>query len=285
MAVNFYNFDRHFAIYLLYLEKRISLVLTMQKRTLILVGVIVVLALVGVAILGSRQGAIQEPSGIEPVAGPALPPSEEQDVDSVEVVEDGGLPAQATLATDEELQRLQEFLDANDNVAIVEQAAFLIDSEDALRREEAIDALTWVSTPQAGRVLLPSLRHPDPATAEQALSSLTHILNTLGTQIVEDPESGELLASDEGGLSVEGLEQTFDLWVDAGKSVGSVDDLETLLIPLSGMDVKFAVPVLVELTEGLSGPMREKAAEYLDMATNSSGVTNREEAALWLQQQ
>ena len=46
----------------------------MQKRTLILVGVIVVLALVGVAILGSRQGAIQEPSGMEPVAGPELPP-------------------------------------------------------------------------------------------------------------------------------------------------------------------------------------------------------------------
>ena len=186
---------------------------------------------------------------------------------------------------DEELLRLQEFLDANDNEAILEQAQFLLESEEPQRRSEAIDALVWVSTPQAGMVMVPALRNQDEETSKQAVAAMSHILTTLATQVVEDSQTGELVASDEDGLSTEGLEEAFDLWVAACQAVDNADDLEHLLIPLSGMDDSFSVPVLVELVETLSGEMREKAAHYLDITTNSDGVTNREGAMLWLQEQ
>ena len=61
---------------------------------------------------------------MELAAGPVPSSLETHEVDFVEVVEGDGLPAQTTLATDEELQRLQEFLDSNDNESILEQATF-----------------------------------------------------------------------------------------------------------------------------------------------------------------
>ena len=202
-----------------------------------------------------------------------------------DAVEDKSTVVPESLSVDEELLRLQEFLDANDNESIVAQAEFLLDSEDPQRREEAIDALVWVSTPQAGMALVPALRNQDEETSKQAVSAMSHILTTLATQVVADSKTGELVASDEDGLSTEALGEAFDLWVAACQAVDNADDLEHLLIPLSGMDDNFSVPVLVELVETLSGEKREKAAEYLDMTTNRDGVTNREEAMIWLQEQ
>ena len=193
------------------------------------------------------------------------------------------------LPPDEEIERLQEYLDANDNDAIVEQASFLAESEDPRRREEAIDALMWVSTPKAGMALLPLLRDQDEETYQAALSAMAHILNTIGTQIGDDSATGELVVGgsgdDKAGLDEDELQESFELWVAACMALDNADDLEFLLISLTGLDVKFSVPVLVEVLEGTTGEMQEKAAWYLDVATNSDGVTNRDEAMLWLQEQ
>lgn len=198
------------------------------------------------------------------------------------------------LPPDEEIERLQEFLDANDNEAIVEQARFLAESEDPRRREEAIDALVWVSTPQAGMALLPLLRDQDEETSQAALSAMSHILSTIGTRIYDDSETGELVSvggggddddDDDTGLSDEDLQENYDLWVAACVATNDADDLEMLLIQLTGLDVKFSVPVLLDVMDKTTDEKHEKAVWYLDVATNSDGVTNREEAMLWLQEQ
>ncbi|MBR4517776.1 MAG: HEAT repeat domain-containing protein [Victivallales bacterium] len=263
----------------------------MQKPHIFLFGVIVVLGLVGAALLGTRRTV--RPVSIEPSLSSV--PSVEHGIGDEEVevgqeplpeaMKDKSAAVPENFTVDEEVLRLQEFLDANDNESIVAQAEFLLDSEDSQRREEAIDALVWVSTPQAGMALVPALRNQDEETSKQAVSAMSHILSTLATQVVADSQTGELVASDEDGLSTEALGEAFDLWVAACQAVDNADDLEHLLIPLSGMEDNFSVPVLVELVETLTGEKREKAAEYLDMTTNRDGVTNREEAMLWLQAQ
>lgn len=185
---------------------------------------------------------------------------------------------------DPEIERLQEFLDENDNESILAQASFLAESEDEQRRIEAIDALIWVATPQAARTLLPLLGDSNPEIAEQALNGLRHILNTISLHINEDAATGELAVSEEEGslMTDELLQESYDLWLAACKATQSADDLDTLLISLSGLDVKFCVPLLVDILENATGEKRDVVLEHLDIATNRDGVTNREEAALWL---
>ena len=101
---------------------------------------------------------------------------------------------------------------------------------------------------------------------------------------VYDAETGELAVSEEEGslMTDELLQETYDLWLAACKAAKNADDLDTLLISLSGLDVKFCVPLLVDVLESTTGEMHNVALEHLDIATNRDGVTNREEAALWL---
>ena len=209
------------------------------------------------------------------------PVEEENDMEMQEAYDEF---ASASEPSDPEIERLQEFLDDNDNESILAQAAFLAESEDEQRRIEAIDALIWVSTPQAARTLLPLLNDSNPEIAAQALNGLGHILNTISLHINEDAETGELVVSeDEGSLMTdEMLQETYDLWLAACKAAQSADDLDTLLISLSGLDVKFCVPLLVDVLESTTGEKHNVVLEHLDIATNRDGVTNREEAALWL---
>ena len=256
-----------------------------SKRVYLLSAVIAVALLALLVLLRSRTPESQEPG---------LPPPTAVDDSGTEAVEvETDLKMQDTgdefaQANDEpkdpEIERLQEFLDDNDNESILAQAAFLAESEDEQRRIEAIDALVWVSTPQAARTLLPLLDDNNPEIAVQALHGLGHILNTISLHVNEDAETGELAVSEEEGslMTDELLQETYDLWLAACKAAKNADDLDTLLISLSGLDVKFCVPLLVDVLESTTGEMHNVALEHLDIATNRDGVTNREEAALWL---
>ena len=204
--------------------------------------------------------------------------------------------------SDEEINRLRDFMDANDTAAIIEQASFLASCNDTHRRAEAIEALLWVSTPKAGMALLPLLHDSDEAIADGAFYALQHVLSTVSVQINGDVETGELtigVTHDDGtiGSAAEGDEDSdeiqdsvdvnaaYDLWLNALKATASDDDAEALLITLAGIDAKFSVPILVDLQESGDSRLAALATEYLDMVTNRSGVTNREQAAEWLMQQ
>ncbi|MBP5638647.1 MAG: HEAT repeat domain-containing protein [Victivallales bacterium] len=263
----------------------------MKLKVFLLISAIVIVLLVAFFTgVHHRHVEQEEPFGVhEPIGetiapiGTPEPTSPSVVVDAVENDAGGELLA----SKDAEVQRLQDFLDENDADGILEQAAFLAESDDTNRREAAIDALIWLSSPKAGKVLIPLLKDSDPDISQQAFNGMLHVLNTLAVQISEDVENGELLVGDGADeiMSEENLRETYDLWVAACLAVDDVDALENLLIGLSGVDVKLAVPALVDIVEGSQGALREKAAEYLDITTNRDGVTNREEAALWLMEQ
>ena len=276
----------------------------------ILISIALVLALAFSVYLGTRSNASpdERPDPAKGGGTPANAPSVVLQPDSPEA--DANAPARKTYIfpglmdddSDEEVNRLREFMDANDTAAIIEQAAFLASCNDTHRRAEAIEALTWVATPKAGMALLPLLNDSDEVIADGAFNALQHVLSTVGVQINGDVESGELtigVTMDDGSIvsAAEGSEDSeeiqdsldvnaaYELWLNAVKSAGSDEDAEALLINLVGIDAKFSVPVLVDLQESGDSRLAALATEYLDMATNRSGVTNREEAAEWLMQQ
>ena len=277
-----------------------------SKKVLIPIALILVLA--ASVYLGTRSNALPEETTGDHAGGaaPAAP--------AVRSFHDGPEAADSAAArktvifpglmdddSDEEVNRLRDFMDANDTAAIIEQASFLASCNDTHRRAEAIEALTWVATPKAGMALLPLLNDSDEAIADGAFNALQHVLATVGVQINGDVESGELtigITMDDGSLvsAAEGEEDSddsdsldvnaaYELWLNAIKAAGSDDDMEALLINLVGIDAKFSVPLLVDLQETDDSRLAALATEYLDMATNRSGVTNREEAAEWLMQQ
>ena len=265
-----------------------------SKQVLIFLVCLVAAGLLVVAYLGSRRSLGPEPAGgnAPTVQSPDL--SEASSGASAPNSGQSGLPgverSEFTFTgPDEEIQRLTEFLDDNDVPAALEQAKFLAESEDVRRRDEAVDAMLWVGSPAAGQVILPLLNDADPEVAERAQHALSHILATLATQIYEHPESGDLMmdadSEEDGASGGDTLQATFDLWVATCKATADEGALEELLIQLTGMDAKFAVPVLVDVIEAADGTKRTMALEYLDMATHGDGVTNREEAALWLLKQ
>ena len=265
-----------------------------SKQVLIFLVCLVAAGLLVVAYLGSRRSRVTEPVGgtAPTVQSPDL--SEASPGASSPISEQNGLsgeerPELTFSGPDEEIQRLAEFLDDNDVPAALEQAKFLAESEDVRRRDEAVDAMLWVGSPAAGQVILPLLNDAEPEVAERAQHALSHILATLATQIYEHPESGDLMMdadSEEGGASGDDtLQATFDLWVATCKATTDESALEELLIQLTSMDSKFAVPVLVDVIESADGAKRKMVLEYLDMATHGDGVTNREEAAVWLLKQ
>ena len=266
-----------------------------HKKATILVALLLVLA--ASVYLGMRRNAL--PQTTPPSEG--APPADTR-TDQLPVKGTKSTPTRNPVIIrgliddddDEEINRLREFLDSNDNNAIVEQAAFLASCDDSRRREEAIEALTWVATPKAGMALLPLLNDQDEEIAENAFGAMQHVLATIAVQINGDAETGELtigITRDDGQIEFDtdddalDVNEAYALWLNAIRMSPSEDDAETLLISLAGIDAKFSVPLLTDLQEDGNPHLSKLATEYLDMTTNRTGVTNREQAAEWLMQQ
>ena len=63
------------------------------------------------------------------------------------------------------------------------------------------------------------------------------------------------------------------------------DRCDDLMMRISALDVKIGLPIMVEVLENGQPWQKKMAAEYIDTMTNSDGVTNREEAIIWLQRE
>lgn len=176
---------------------------------------------------------------------------------------------------DYEIERLQEFLDSNDNEKILEQAEFLAKSDSVERRQASLSALSWVASPKAGEITAGLLQDPDPDVANDAHDTMEHILSSIAIDIDED-ENGELVSAEFD------LNEAMHTWHSAIWQASNDDNREQYLGSLSCTDVKFCIPVFLDMAESEDENLRNLGLEYLDKCTNSEGVTNREEARLWL---
>ncbi len=181
-------------------------------------------------------------------------------------------------AADSEVVRLNEILDTNNNDDILAQAEFLASSDSDVRRHSVLAALQWVGTPEAARLLIPLLNDPNDDISQEAYETLNSILDAFLFQISDDSETGELVTED--GLDVNDI---YDVCKDALLNSANEDRCDDLMMRISALDVKIGLPIMVEVLENGQPWQKKMAAEYIDTMTNSDGVTNREEAIIWLQ--
>ncbi len=180
---------------------------------------------------------------------------------------------------DSELSRLQEILDTNVNEDILAQAEFLVNSDNAVRRHGVIPALQWVGTPAAMRLLIPLLNDSNSDVAHEAQLALEGIMDSMINQLTTDDE-GNLEVQDEEDVT---LDELYDVYRDAIMATEDEDSCDMLLLKLSTMEVQFSLPVMVEILETGADWQKALALEYMDSVTHGDGVTNREEAVVWLQ--
>ncbi len=180
---------------------------------------------------------------------------------------------------DSELSRLQEILDTNVNEDILAQAEFLVNSDNAVRRHGVIPALQWVGTPAAMRLLIPLLNDSNSDVAHEAQLALEGIMDSMINQLTTDDE-GNLEVQDEEEVT---LDELYDVYRDAIMATEDEDSCDMLLLKLSTMEVQFSLPVMVEILETGADWQKALALEYMDSVTHGDGVTNREEAVVWLQ--
>ncbi len=180
---------------------------------------------------------------------------------------------------DSELSRLQEILDTNVNEDILAQAEFLVNSDNAVRRHGVIPALQWVGTPAAMRLLIPLLNDSNSDVAREAQLALEGIMDSMINQLTTDDE-GNLEVQDEEDVT---LDELYDVYRDAIMATEDEDSCDMLLLKLSTMEVQFSLPVMVEILETGADWQKALALEYMDSVTHGDGVTNREEAVVWLQ--
>ena len=177
---------------------------------------------------------------------------------------------------DSECVRLSELLDdATDNDAIITQARFLAVSDSRVRRHASVDALNWLGTPEAMDILAELQNDEEEEVADEAFTSMEHFFDTMVNQIVTDPVTGELVCDRD-------ISEYFETCTNAIKSADNIDNSDILLTKTAALDVKLAIPILLDVAENGSSGQREIALRYLDIVTHGDGVTNREEAMLWL---
>ncbi len=201
------------------------------------------------------------------------------DMDFVEEYIPSGRVWSEEESQDSELSRLQEILDTNVNEDILAQAEFLVNSDNAVRRHGVIPALQWVGTPAAMRLLIPLLNDSNPDVAHEAQLALEGIMDSMVNQVTTDDE-GNLEVQDEEEVT---LDELYDVYRDAIMATEDEDSCDMLLLKLSTMEVQFSLPVLVEILETGADWQKALALEYMDSVTHGDGVTNREEAVIWLQ--
>ena len=177
---------------------------------------------------------------------------------------------------DTEVQRLMDILDDNDTDGILEQAAFLVASDSDVRRHSVIPALTWVGTPQAAGLLLPLMEDENDAVADEANRAMEQFFDRMIAEITVDPKTGELVSDHD-------INEYFDTCVEAIKAA-KLEESDILMVKVAATDVKLALPILLEILENGSAGKKEYAAKYIDLVTHADGVTNREEAMVWLQE-
>lgn len=178
---------------------------------------------------------------------------------------------------DSEVNRLQEILDTNNKEDILAQAEFLSISDDPVRRHASLAALVWVNDPDAAQILIPLLDDENAEIAAETQDSLEHILDTFLTQVTSSGEDGELETPD--GVDIDDI---YDASVAILMGAQDADSCESFMLRVSAFDVKLALPILLEVQENGNDWQRKMATEYIDQVTNHDGVTNREEALIWL---
>ncbi len=201
------------------------------------------------------------------------------DMDFVEEYIPSGRVWSEEESQDSELSRLQEILDTNVNEDILAQAEFLVNSDNEVRRHGVIPALQWVGTPAAMRLLIPLLNDSNSDVAHEAQLALEGIMDSMINQLTTDDE-GNLEVQDEEEVT---LDELYDVYRDAIMATEDEDSCDMLLLKLSTMEVQFSLPVLVEILETGADWQKALALEYMDSVTHGDGVTNREEAVIWLQ--
>ncbi len=179
-------------------------------------------------------------------------------------------------AKDSEVQRMQEILDTNQTEDILAQAAFLTESASEVRRYAAIAPLQWVSNPAAIHLLSQLVGDGEPEIAQEAVSAISGILDTIATEI-NTSEEGELEPTEDLDL-----DEFYDSAKEALLACTDQDSLDVLMLKISTMDVSLALPIFLEILENGQDWQQQTALEYMDNVTHGDGVTNREEAYLWL---
>lgn len=129
-------------------------------------------------------------------------------------------------------------------------------------------------------MLIPLLNDPNDDISQEAYETLNSILDAFLFQISDDSEAGELVTED--GLDVNDI---YDVCKDALLNSANEDRCDDLMMRISALDVKIGLPIMVEVLENGQPWQKKMAAEYIDTMTNSDGVTNREEAIIWLQRE
>lgn len=252
---------------------------------------------VGAVFFGLRRGESRPPvpvsqgeGGETGAAAPPLAPVSGMDTSSpASLGEEAPSPAVAGVVVsvrdwaeeesrDSEVQRMQEILDTNVDVDILAQAEFLVDSASEVRRHAAIAPLQWVNNPASLRLLGRLVQDPEPEIASEALDAIGGVLDTIATQVNTD-ENGELETAEELDL-----DEFFDSATETLLACPDQDSLDVLLFKISTLDVSLSLPIYLELLENGLDWQKESALEYMDNVTHGDGVTNREEAYLWLQQ-
>ena len=177
---------------------------------------------------------------------------------------------------DSECVRLKEFLDENDAEAIMAQARFLVVSDSKVRRHSVIEALGWLGTPEAMEILSELQNDDEEEIAEESFSAMEQFFDRMIMEILTDPASGELVCDRD-------VNEIFETCANAILNADDIDHSDILMTKVEALDVKLAIPILLEVLEKGTGAQKELALRDLDVVTHGSGITTREEAMIWLQ--
>ena len=179
-------------------------------------------------------------------------------------------------AKDSECVRLREFLDENDAEGIMAQAQFLAVSESKVRRHSVIEALGWLGTPEAMEILSELQNDEEEDIAAESFSAMEHFFDRLIVEILMDSTTGELVCDRD-------VNEIFETCSDAILNANDIDHSDIFMTKVEALDVKLAIPILLEVIEKGSEAQKEIALRDLDVVTHGSGITTREEAMIWLQ--
>lgn len=179
-------------------------------------------------------------------------------------------------AKDSECVRLKELLDENDAEGIMAQAQFLAVSDSKVRRHSVIEALGWLGTPEAMEILSELQNDDEEEIAEESFSAMEQFFDRMIMEILTDPASGELVCDRD-------VNEIFETCANAILNADDIDHSDILMTKVEALDVKLAIPILLEVLEKGTGAQKELALRDLDVVTHGSGITTREEAMIWLQ--
>ncbi len=260
----------------------------MKKNLLFsLLALLLLAGAVAIGLYRSADPTMEEEHPAPSAVNPARPPAPSLDTSSVtqeatpaedeEVVfVSSQLDWNEEEARDSEVQRMQEILDTNQNEDILAQAEFLVQSASEVRRHAAIAPLQWVNNPAAIRLLSQLVGDSEPEIAMEAVSAIGGILDTIATEI-NTSEEGELETTEDLDL-----DEFYESATEALLACTDQDSLDVLMLKISTMDVSLALPIFLEILENGQDWQQQTALEYMDNVTHGDGVTNREEAYLWL---